>query len=158
MTKKKSQRVETERWVSCWEPFEFSRQTFQQQQQHRRRRTCYMMLFTLSDVKSPRGSGISGVSGCLGRSGHTRPARSRPLSLWAWSGQKFPRAVAAHCTAVCTTTTSPSPENQLTSSFNKNFRQLSKFHKNIFFHVFFFNKKSDSEKMLWNLPTSRGDQ
>ena len=99
------------------------------------------MLFTLSDVKSPRGSGISGVSGCLGRSGHSRPARSRPLSLSAWSGQKFPRAVAAHCTAVCTTTTSPSPENQLTSSFNKNFRQLSKFHKNIFFHVFFFIKK-----------------
>ena len=107
-----------------------------------RRLTCYMMLFTLSDVKSPRGSGISGVSGCLGRSGHTRPARSRPLSLWAyWPGQKFPRAVAAHYAAVCTTTTSSSPENQLTSSFHEKFFDSFQFHKNIFFHVFIFQKK-----------------
>ena len=106
-----------------------------------RRPTCYMMLFTLSDVKSPRGSGISGVSGCLGSWGYCWPARSRPLSPRAWPGQKFPRAFAAHYPAVCTTTTSPSPENQLTSSFYENFFDSFQFHKNIFFHVFIFQKK-----------------
>ena len=122
-----------------------------------RRPTCYMMLFTLSDVKSPRGSGISGVSGCFGRSGHTRPARSRPLSPRAWPGQKFPRAVAAHYAAVCTTTTSSSPENQLTSSFHENFSTAFSFIK-IFSSMFLFFKKKWFGKMLWNPPTSRGHQ